>query len=812
MLFSRNRTSDFLWRLTLIACLFLCAATVQAQVIGLALSGGGARGFAHIGVLAALEEEGLEPDLIVGSSIGAVVGGLYCAGYSTNRLKNVAATTDWSSLFLDRPSRRNLFLGQKETTSRHILALRFRGWSPELPQSLSNGQRLSDLLFDLVQRAPYHAYPSFDDLRIPFRAVTTDLVTGEAVVFSSGDLSEAMRASASAPLIFAPYRLGDRMLVDGGLIENIPVEISRQQGADYVIAVDLSTEIGSSEGLDMPWEVADRVTTIMHLERNRDSRELADVLISVETGSHKSTDFDSVDALIRAGYEATRAKMDEIRRLFETVQERPRRSRCMFCSQAVLERFEESVPARGLPPEDYLLEGVTQMPDTQLQRLPSGDNGLRKLELLRRSYMDRGLTMARVVDLEMGSDGVLYSRWEEGRLLSIRVDGLKRYSSGAVLREFPLREGDLFDLRRVNRGIQQIYGSDLFQSVALSAMPVDSGVHLTIRAEERGTPQLRLGAGFSIERKGRGFAEFLNDNVGNTGARLSIFGKYGELDEELRLRLTQDRIPMETAFDRLTMSYLTAEFSTAWKREENYFYDRFHDPTMFYFYERTETELRIGRAFRRWGLLSSGLKYENIRAGGVFDEPSTYVTSVGLESRVDTRDRHPFPASGLYFRSRYDAAIRPWSDDRAFNRFAVIGDLHYPLTRRYVLHGRVDYAWNDRILPLWGQHYLGGERSLLGLHQNEQFGNVRLVYLMEMRHDLISRWLADAYISLLYTIGAVSAETDPFPESENYLHGVGGALSLSTLLGPMRFTVGELLKSHYGTGQTRIYLNLGHEF
>ena len=167
--------------------------------MALALSGGGARGFAFIGILNALEEEQLEPDLIVGTSMGAVLGGLYASGYTRRRSwKQWRCKTDWSSLFLDRPSRRSLFLGRKETSAMHILSLRFRGFTPELPVALTNGQKLSELLFDLVHRAPYQPWPSFDDLRIPFRAVATDLISGQA-----GDLRSRRSVGSDARLDFA---------------------------------------------------------------------------------------------------------------------------------------------------------------------------------------------------------------------------------------------------------------------------------------------------------------------------------------------------------------------------------------------------------------------------------------------------------------------------------------------------------------------------------------------------------------------------------------------------------------------------------
>ncbi|MBL0062931.1 MAG: patatin-like phospholipase family protein [bacterium] len=158
--------------------------------------------------------------MIFGSSIGGIVGGLYC-GYTPDELRDFAISTDWGALFLDSPQRRNLVLAQKENSGKALVTLRFRGWTPDVPMAVSSGQKLYDVLFDLEQRAPYHAWNSFDDLPICFRTVASDLTYGKPVVFRSGSLAEAMRASSSFPLMYVPYPLGDKRLVDGGVTENI---------------------------------------------------------------------------------------------------------------------------------------------------------------------------------------------------------------------------------------------------------------------------------------------------------------------------------------------------------------------------------------------------------------------------------------------------------------------------------------------------------------------------------------------------------------------------------------------------------------
>jgi len=790
----------------LILAFSLCA---RAETVALALSGGGARGFAHIGVLKALEEENLEPDLIIGTSMGAVVGGLYAAGYRASELSSLAVSTDWGNLFLDRPARRNLFLGKKETISRHIISLRFRGWVPEVPLALSSGQRLTEQIFSLVQRAPYQPWPSFDDLRIPFRAMATDLVSGQPVIFSRGDLAEAIRASISLPLVFAPYALDTLLLADGGVIENIPVETARAQGADVVVAVDVSTGL-SSDRFDMPWELADRVTTVMQRQRNTDSRAGAEVLLTPDVGAHKSTDFTEIEGLIEAGYRAAKEHMGELRAAF--ARSSHSHHSAVFCSSALYARLMEQATPGSLPPLRYDFAGVKLLPDSALARLPAGHDGLSKLAHVRRSYTDLGYTLAHAVNLDLSSDRTLHSRWEEGRIRRVTVAGLRRYPPSVVLREFPLDKGDVFSARRARRGISAIYGSDLFETVSLAVQPSDSGVDLTLRVQERPSPQIRLGAGYSLERRGRGFVEVLNDNVLDLGGRLELFGKYGERDEEARAILAFDRIPLFRPLDRALQGFSTTEIRTGWKREEYNFYTPDHRDTSFYFFERATAELWMGRAFRRWGALTGGILYEDVRVGGVLVEPTAHATKIGVRSVIDTKDSYPFPSSGIGFNLRYEYALRSSVQGRAFNRLVGLTDVYVPLTHRWVLHGRGDYAWNDRILPLWAQFQLGGEESLLGLHVAERYGNCRLSVLGELRCDLISRWLADAYVSGLYTVGAVSQQSDPVPPSDNYQHGVGLSLAFSTFVGPIRFTASELLRSKYGREDTRLYFNLGHEF
>lgn len=289
--------------------------------IALVLSGGGARGVAAIGVIKALEKLEIPVDFIAGTSVGSIVGGLYASGYSTQQLQRMIDTTNWNEVlsFSDDARRSDLFLDQKQAKDRSILTVRFEKLQPIIPQSFSTGQRLTNFLNLLALQGIYHPNPSFDNLRIPFRAVTTDLVSGKMIVIDKGDLAEAMRASMSVPLLFSPVARDDSTrLLDGGLISNIPVDVAREWGADIVIAVDVTSPLRPAANLAAPWEIADQIMGIMMQSAIKEQLAKADIIIRPDIGNHLSNDFTSLDSLVEHGEEAALSALKELKSLLTT--------------------------------------------------------------------------------------------------------------------------------------------------------------------------------------------------------------------------------------------------------------------------------------------------------------------------------------------------------------------------------------------------------------------------------------------------------------------------------------------------------------
>ena len=214
----------------------------QSPRVGLVLSGGGARGAAHIGVLKVFEQEGIPIDCIAATSFGSLVGGLYSLGYSAGEIEEIMSGQDWDSVFTDAPQRRLTRLLDRRD-ARHQVRISFREWNPELPTGLLEGQRLMETLDRFITDRLLRADYDFDRLPIPFRAVATNLIDGKTYVFRKGSMTEALRASMAIPLLFTPLEKDGMLLADGGLTDNLPVDVVLGMGADIVIAVDVTSRL-----------------------------------------------------------------------------------------------------------------------------------------------------------------------------------------------------------------------------------------------------------------------------------------------------------------------------------------------------------------------------------------------------------------------------------------------------------------------------------------------------------------------------------------------------------------------------------------
>ncbi len=285
------------------------AAAPGRPRIGLVLSGGGARGAVHIGVLKVLEQLGVPIDAIAGTSMGAVVGSLYASGLLAEEVEAVIASIDRQGAFRDRPARTALNFRRKQDDREFLVhaPLGLRARELRLPRGLIQGQKLSQML--RAAMLPVAGIDDFDRLPIPFRAVATDLSTGESVVLRAGSLATAVRASMATPGVFAPVEIGGRQLVDGGLADNLPISLVREMGVDVVIVVDVSAPLRPANELDSALSVSNQMISILINRAAEQSRRLLmarDITIVPALGALSSVDFGRVREAIAQGEQAAR--------------------------------------------------------------------------------------------------------------------------------------------------------------------------------------------------------------------------------------------------------------------------------------------------------------------------------------------------------------------------------------------------------------------------------------------------------------------------------------------------------------------------
>ncbi|MEH0760877.1 patatin-like phospholipase family protein [Vibrio sp. 16] len=285
--------------------------------VAVVLAGGGAKGAAHIGVLKALEEMRVPVDFITGTSMGAYVGGLYATGMSADEIESFIDTVDWNTGYRDRVNRSERRVRDKEYEDRYQLTtdLGLRWGEMRAPRGIVQGQGMLKILRETTGNLP--PFVSFDDLAIPYRSVATDIIELEPVIIGNGYLVDAMMASMSVPGALPPYEVNGRMLVDGGVTNNMPVDVARELGADVVIAVDISTDYKEEDDFTTFLTVADQLSNyLVRSTTNRQAETLTDedVFLRPDVGDMETTEFDKMPEAFRKGYQAAMQNRDLIKR------------------------------------------------------------------------------------------------------------------------------------------------------------------------------------------------------------------------------------------------------------------------------------------------------------------------------------------------------------------------------------------------------------------------------------------------------------------------------------------------------------------
>jgi NTE family protein len=291
----------------------------KRPTVGLVLSGGGAKGMAHVGVLKVLEEIGMPIDYIGGTSMGSIVGGLYSIGYTAKQLENYMLTTDWNTLLTDKVLRKNIVIYEKNDSKKYWLQFPLSERKLKLPKGILTGQNVTNLFTELA--SPAYREQDFSRFRIPFLCIATDLKTGTEELLEHGELPKAMRASMAIPSVFMPEEINGKILFDGGLVNNFPADKIFNKQIDILIGVDVTAQHPAGVELNNIYQIAEQVVFMSSIPFKEAGKSLCKIVIVPNIPEYKAASFNAADSLIVRGERAARKRYSELKALADSLNQ-----------------------------------------------------------------------------------------------------------------------------------------------------------------------------------------------------------------------------------------------------------------------------------------------------------------------------------------------------------------------------------------------------------------------------------------------------------------------------------------------------------
>jgi len=829
---------------------------IVRPTIGLALSGGGLKGIAHAGVLEALTQSNIPIDYITGTSAGSIIGGLYALGYSIPEIDSIARYTDYEKLFLDQTQRKNLFVSQKEQSGKYLLDVRFKDLKPHIPLAISSGQNVNRQLMEMYMESPLNTVRDFNKLKVPFRSVATELGTGNRIVLDHGNWVEAIRSSMSVPLVLSPVQRNNELLIDGGVADNIPINLAREIGADMVIAVDVRAKLYKQDELRSMLTVADQIINILMNSSRDQVLNDADVVISPDLTNEADEITEQPDQLIKNGYTATMAKIEEIRIRYNQLSVQDNR-KFVIDSLSILgnkiltnHQILNIVETTGLMKSDSIsgaqidsisqrlmqsgyfkkvaavlkdsadvntlhilftehpqvrtvqLTGVTQISDSAfvkhlqvMEGLPYNAQMLEILSLrMLDEYRDRGYPLAKIdTVLWEPDDGNLTVQFSEGEIGGISVHGNEHTKQYIIMREVKIKPGDILRRKALDRSITNVYSTELFDIVNAEFAPI----------RETNTWELII----NVQEKNYLGVKF-GARISNQRGDLGVFGVDNQnflgngirLGAELKLGTQQGYFHGHLGSYRLLNTYLTYDLGVGvnWDWFQIYGNQELRD--RIFRRIRNYFSYSLGHQIARLGLLSFTGQLQKLNFKGPVTESNRYnfdytLTTFSLQSVIDTKDRIDFPRTGNYQRIYYQIGAESVGSDIGYTKFSLESDWYFTFLKRNTIHPRINIGLGDQTIPFSEWFHLGGIDSFFGLNAYEMWGKKLYLGSLEYRYRLPVSTLFDLHFYFRYDLAAMTSESLHRVSTEDFFQGMGGGVGVTTPLGPASIALGKSSKN-----------------
>lgn len=784
--------------------------SVERPKVGLVLSGGGAKGLAHIGTLKLIDELQLPIDMIVGTSIGGIVGALYAIGYTGEEIEELTRAMDWEELFTDRPERKLLPFIEKKQDGKYQLDFGIERLIPDPLSGIVFGQKISLLFSSLT--FPYEQINDFDDLPIPMRCIAIDLITGQEVILGNGSLAKAMRATMAIPTIFSPVEWGEYLLIDGGVLNNLPVRTARKMGADVIIAVDLGAPLKTKEELKTMVDVLGQTINLAELDHRREDIAEADILITPDMKGYRTLDFffpDKMTGIKQEGEAAAERSRPELEALLQKLGLEPDRSR-------IEKRYLES----GTRINSLQFTGFTTIPFRELQKelkIKPGDlyeyaefsqelTRLKEFFGLERIYHEvipKANTTIRIL--------IHIKEQKLPRIAGITISGHQDLPASFIYRLLGLESGDILDTTELNRRIMSLYALGYFETLNYDVFPMgENKVNLNLQVKEMPKRKLRIGIRYDNLYKLVGVGGIYASNVLFPGSRIESEVQLGGLTR-IWYRLSYP--------SRALNRFIYPFFELNYKNIPTNIFDGSGNRIARYKDRSLKFGLGFGLNLARWFNAEAAYQSEfiNTRPKIAYSDPVLFPTwkdtlnKLQLGATIDTLDDVLLPCSGIFLNAVYEGSYRSLKSDIAYSKRELTVDFYFTFRKIHTIRTFGFWGASSSSLPIYKYFNMGRPEVFIGMDYGQVFGNKMKLFRGEYRLTFNQMFYGKIISNFAFDLKCSLPHMTYLPHR---LWGAGLGLGLNSPLGPLEICYGLGSKSMAAPDSIQgvLYLSLGTRF
>lgn len=717
--------------------------------IGVVLAGGGAKGFAHVGVLELLDSLNIPIDYVAGNSMGGLIGGLYSIGYTGKDLEIFSENLDWNYLLNDAPPRAELPFIEKKKTGKYQLRLGLKGYEPAIPAGLIYGQNIQ--MFFLSLTASYEGVQSFDDLPIPFRCVAVDLVSGKQVVLKDGSLSKAMRATMSIPSAFSPVDWGDYLLVDGLVLNNFPADVVKEMGADIIIGLNLTTGKKKKKDLDNLLSILDRTTDIPMGAKLEENIEMSDIYISQDLKGFGTSDFaaDKIQQIIGRGKKAGQNNKE-----------------VLIALKKELEKYDEY--------RNWVKRGK--------------EEEYEKIKLTKEHFKSSPPTIRSYV-----------------------IQGNKKFTNDFIRQHLGLHVGDTYDYKKLSKRIESLYAMNYFEKITYTIdKSAPDKVDLLIEVKEKLLNRLVAGFKYNDYYKLIGLLGLETNSALIPGAQLETYLQFGGLTKWDLTLLYPSRSMDMVVYPFLSAKYqdIPIDFyfegkkifrfrNLSWKFNGgfNFSLSKFWDLEGSIGWESMNVYSEIATP-----LIDTILAQYNLKANLVTGR---------VRLLYDSIDDIIIPSKGIYFNSLYEGSFPDLGSDLKYNRVFGRLDVFIPFAKKHNIKLEAAYmkVWNKEEVPFYKWFYLGGPETFVGLDYFQASGTEFTLAAANYRYEILESIYLTGIFNVIFNYNLLDG-----PKVTDFLFGYGISAMMRTIFGRMEimWARGDANVSHPGNKTNKVYFLLGY--